>query len=144
MKKVKVIVKHRGHVPFIGHGPVTKPIFINDSQFKVLKKGGYDVEKVEEPKIKEVEVAEVVEEEIVEEQVEVEEVTEPEEEIIEEVEEEILMDDENLSAEAFYNRDFLTVSKSKEILDARGIEYSHDEKASPLKDKVEESNPETV
>jgi len=55
---------------------------------------------------------------------------------------EILVDDENLSAEAFYNLDFLTKKKAITILENRGVEHNPNDNADPLKTLVMESNPE--
>ena len=149
MEKVKIIVKHRGYVPFIGPGPVLRPIMISKRKFDILTNAGYEVVEFKEPK-KVVEVEPVVEPVV---EPEVEEVVEPEveevepepevEEVVEvEPEEGVYVNDEELSGEAFYEREFLTVSKSKTILEARGVEYNYDDKASELKDLVEMSNPE--
>jgi len=154
MEKVKIIVKHRGYVPFIGPGPVLRPIMISKRKFDILTNAGYEVVEFKEPKkVVEVEpeveeVVPVVEPEVEEVEVEpeVEEVVEVEpevEEVVEvEPEEGVYVNDEELSGEAFYEREFLTVSKSKTILEARGVEYNYDDKASELKDLVEMSNPE--
>ena len=144
MEKVKIIVKQRGYVPFIGPGPVLRPIMISKRKFDILTNAGYEVVEFKEPK-KVVEVEPEVEEVVPVVEPEVEEVeVEPEvEEVVEvEPEEGVYVNDEELSGEAFYEREFLTVSKSKTILEARGVEYNYDDKASELKDLVEMSNPE--
>lgn len=60
----------------------------------------------------------------------------------EEEDAEILVDDEDLSAEAFYNLDFLTKKKAITILENRGVEHNPNDNADPLKTLVMESNPE--
>ena len=55
---------------------------------------------------------------------------------------EIPVDDENLSAEAYYTSNFLTKKKCYKILSARKIEPDQDGRAEVLKDQVLKSNPE--
>ena len=47
MEKVKIIVKHRGYVPFIGPGPVLKPFIISKRKFDIITNAGYLVKLVE-------------------------------------------------------------------------------------------------
>jgi hypothetical protein len=53
----------------------------------------------------------------------------------------ILVNDENLSADAYYNEDWLTKKKAITILTNRGIEFSADDSATNLKALVMDSNP---
>lgn len=55
---------------------------------------------------------------------------------------EVLVNDENLSAEAYYTADFLTKKKAIAILEARGVEFDPNENAEPLKQLVLDTNPE--
>lgn len=178
MQKVKVTIRKRGKIPFIGNGPVLKPIYIPTEVYENLIKLGYPVEKVEtvsanavtkksEPKavkinstVSKEEVLErigsdKVEEKKEEEKVEVPETkveeavatTEPEviKEIDEETgeEEEILVNDPNFSAGAYYEEKFLKKKDiCKAILDAREIEYSTEASLAMLKKLVLESNPD--
>jgi hypothetical protein len=64
-----------------------------------------------------------------------------EEETVEEAPE-VLVNDEDLSAEAFYTSEFLTKKKSSTILEARGIEFGGKETATDLAQKVLDSNPD--
>jgi hypothetical protein len=46
MNRVKVRILNEGNIPFIGGGPILKPIDIKESEYKVLKVLGYNIELV--------------------------------------------------------------------------------------------------
>lgn len=158
MNKVKVTIKKRGRIPYIGNGPVIKPIYISTEIYDTLVKMGYPVERVDtvvpfvnKLKVEETEVVntdeEVLEEATEEEKSEDEETTE--DEVLEEATEdeevvaEVVMDDPNYSAEAYYTEEFLaTKAICKSILDARKAEYANNASLAILKKLVLESNPE--
>lgn len=168
MNKVKVTIRKRGRIPYIGNGPVIKPIYISQEIYDTLIKLGYPVQKVETvsaiqpttkveevvaPKVEEVAPAlesipaeETVKEEEVVEEAPVEEAHE--EPVVEETSasednEEVIVDDPNFSAEAFYTEAFLkTKAVCKSILDARKAEYADNASLAVLKNKVLESNPD--
>ena len=169
MNKVKVTIKKRGRIPYIGNGPVIKPIYISTEIYDTLVKMGYPVERVdtvvpfvnklkveeteevnteeevlEEETTEEVELnEETTEEEKSEEKTTEEEVLEEETSEDEEVVAEVVMDDPNYSAEAYYTEEFLaTKAICKSILDARKAEYANNASLAILKKLVLESNPE--
>lgn len=47
MSKVRVTIKKRGRIPYIGNGPVIKPIYISQEIYETLIKLGYPVVKVD-------------------------------------------------------------------------------------------------
>lgn len=47
MSKVKVTIKKRGKIPYIGNGPVIKPIYISQEIYETLVQLGYPVVKVD-------------------------------------------------------------------------------------------------
>jgi len=118
----------------------------NKEPIKVTSVPETEVKKVKEEvkPVEEVKVEKVVEEPVVETVVE-----EPTEEIpsTEEVteEEEVLVDDPDLSAGAFYTQSFLT-SKNicRKILNARMVQYEENASFVVLKKLVKESNPDVV
>ena len=168
--KYRVTIPKRGYIPGVGQGPINRPVYISKAIYDSLKKMGFPVvvvsdpistaktitskataeavkaEPVVQPEVKQEVVEEVQEiekvienEEVLEEQKPVEETAEePVEEIIE-----VLVDDKDLSAEAFYTESFLT-SKNicKKILDARKQQYASDASFALLKQLVAESNPD--
>jgi hypothetical protein len=87
---------------------------------------------------------ETVEEELAEIKEEAEELLHEEEvpEVEEESTPEVVINDEQLSADAYYTSEFLTKKKSMTILEARGIEFDKKENATDLTQKVLDSNPE--
>jgi hypothetical protein len=101
------------------------------------------LENIPEPVVEE--VAEVTPEPVVEEVAET--VSTPILEVDEETKEfddplpTIIVNDENLSADAYYNEDWLTKKKAITILTNRGIEFSADDSATNLKALVMDSNP---
>ena len=175
MARVKVTINKKGYIPSLGQGPIRRPILINESLYKQLVALGYPVRVISSPikpiikkeeetpvvppivddTIIEEEVTEtstevvdeespVVEEEVTEEKV-VDETLEEETTESEDATEEVLEDDPDLSAEAFYTEEFLT-SKNlcKKILSNRGIQYDKNASWGLLKQLVLESNPEIV
>jgi len=147
MKRYKVTISNRGHIPGMGNGPFMRPLAISETQYKSLVKLGYKVKivedllakakvitssqsiKIEKPVIEE-KLPEPKKEEIInkektskkeskpkEDELAVEEVIEEKVDDVQEDEGVVLIDDPDLSAEAYYNREFLT---SKNICKVSG------------------------
>jgi len=128
---VEEVVVSNDNTPTI---PVTEEG--TDKVIETITPSNDDVVEVEET------IEEVVEEteESEDEEVIVEETIE---EVVEETEEvEIIEDDEELSAEAFYTMDFLTGAKAETILTNRGVDFSECKNATAKKELVLETNPE--
>jgi len=179
MKRYKVTISNRGHIPGMGNGPFMRPLAISETQYKSLVKLGYKVKivedllakakvitssqsiKIEKPIIKEEKLPETKKEEIVkkeeiikkektskkeskpkEDELAVEEVIEEKVDDVQEDEDVVLIDDPDLSAEAYYNREFLT-SKNicKKILNARMVQYETSASITMLRKLVLDSNP---
>jgi len=172
MKRYKVTISNRGHIPGMGNGPFMRPLAISETQYKSLVKLGYKVKivedllakakvitssqsvKIEKPIIEE-KLPEPKKEEIVkkektskieskpkEDELAVEEVIEEKVDDVQEDEDVVLIDDPDLSAEAYYNREFLT-SKNicKKILNARMVQYETSASITMLRKLVLDSNP---
>lgn len=171
MKTLLVKIHTYRRIPFLScNGPILTPIKIDEKVYKELTKLGIEVEIVEPielkpydiPVHKESEEPVVVpeEEEIVESVVATPEETEEKEEAIKptdviETEDEELPDavvetveielnDENLSAEAFYEKDFLTKNKAITILTNREVEFDSKANAKTLIQLVLDTNPEVA
>lgn len=159
IKTVRVRISNHGRVPFVGKGPINS-VWISESEYETLKKLGYNIVVLERAltidksssSIKKVQpVEEIMVEEVIEETIEEEEIIEEHEEVVEEVveetseeveEEELLVNDEELSADAYYEFEFLTKKKAISILENRGVEFDKDSTAEVLKNLVVETNPE--
>lgn len=171
-KNYKVTINKRGHIPGIGNGPFLKPLYIDENLYNDLIKLGYPVNLVEYlgpkkesiPNKKNLKVVEEIKKEdlklesekdfkqlVNEEKVDlkvnktpskVEEVKKEEnEDTIEEIE--VVLNDPDLSADSYYEQDFLT-SKAmcKKILNKRKVQYEDSASLAMLKNLVKDSNPE--
>lgn len=172
-KMLKVRILSQGRIPFLGgNGPILRPIFITEDQYKTLSILGYNVELVKDERtipqvaqsveetqvVQDEDVTDEVEEEVIEEIIEdepqaeddekdmVEEIEQEEElqEIEEELYEEVLVNDESLSGSAYYTHDFLTKKKAITILTNRGVEFDSNQNAEPLKQLVLKTNPDVI
>jgi len=128
-KRVRVVINDSRFIPNIGKGPITKPINILESQYKILKQVGFNIEKVipNIGKIKPVESSKVIDKE-----------TEiPIEEGTNESENEIIND------KAYTKEELISFTKNnlKKILDKRNIPYKYSDTISILRDAIIESNP---
>jgi hypothetical protein len=159
-QRVRVTISDSKLIPTIGKGPINKPISITVPQYEMLKKFGFNIVKVEEQlsKIERAEETKVSEpEQKVDEVVvppaetpsepeqseelttdeEPEQVVETPEEVVEvsgESEEEVVYTEEDLQE--------ATKKELKEVLDARGVEYKHNDTLPTLKELVLSSNPQ--
>lgn len=152
-------------IPLIGgRGPILTPIRITRSNYNELINLGFEVELVDEvklepiePSVKEdatiIEKEEITELEIaINEDATEEEITESTEEELETVEsteeetvesdEEITLNDEELSANAYYEAAFLTRKKAVTILENREIEFNSKASAGDLVQMVLDTNPQ--
>lgn len=161
MGKVKVIINSNKHIPGLGKGPFTEPIFIDDNHYHNLKaiedgagflvlkvedgdlndplelKKGEEVKETEEVVEEETAKEEVVEEESVEETTEepVKDTEVAEEETTEEVVEE--ESDEEVKEESEVDFSEMTVKEIKKELDELGVEYKYDAKKAELIEVLE-------
>jgi hypothetical protein len=102
MALVKITCKNGGAIPFIGSGPITNPIAVEESVFLSLKAQGYSVHVVEDSAIRTEVVAAVIEKDkkadkIKEQVAEVKEAVEDLEDDAEELEDENEVDVENMT-----------------------------------------------
>ena len=154
--RYKVTINKRGHIPSIGNGPIRNPIYISEATYKELTALGYPVEVIS----KSTDISEMVNsdqidakkkptniyplsvDDPVQDDLEIQDKV-IEEEVTESEEETVLVNDRDLSADAYYEEDFLT-SKNicKKILNARKKQYANNASYAKLKELVLNSNPE--
>lgn len=160
MKTFLVKIHTYRRIPFLScNGPILTPIKIDEKVYKELTKLGIEVEIVEPIELKPYDIPvhkETVEPVVVPEGEEIVEsvITTPEETeeetvepvVVEDDEEtvEIELNDENLSAEAFYEKDFLTKNKAITILNNRKVEFDSKANAKTLIQLVLDTNPEVA
>lgn len=157
--RISVVISDNKRIPFVGKGPITRPIKILRSQYEILKKLGYKVREVDElvkkpaPEEKhtieevvinneettsEEEVVETIEEDeveeaLVEESAETEEVINEEDEAEEETNEDLIDSEEDVTEEEEIDIDTMTKREIKDELDKRGIEYNKNANLDKLK-----------
>jgi len=141
--RLMVKILTNGTVPIYGRGPMLRHISMPRSDYELLKKHGIAMDVKEEPTTPFIQSSPKKEErkEVVaakKEAVEKEEVKTKKK--ADKEKERVLVDDSELSAEAYYTFDFLTKKTSLKILTARDIEPESNNSTS-LKEQVLNSNP---